>query len=454
MQAQTTYTWQGNNALWQTPGEWSPGGGPPVAGDTALLNGNGSTIDFNANAAAYRVELGSSAALSQITLDLGGNTLTAGTDVSGFALRINSSATNTNNSLTITNGTVTLNEEISLQNNGVANVNTQLIVSGSAAILNTTFGRSIIGTFGRAEVIVENGATWNNQQNAPLGFTNRPDLDIGGNANQAGRFGAGLVRVTGAGSAFNGMTPIGTPLVSSQSRIRVGQEGGAVGAIEVLAGGTFEADVVNYSANATAIGTALISGNGSSYETKYTYLGGSIANGGAFTVGGSATMTVENSATATTELLRVAALDSDTFGKLALDNGTMSVTGTDGAVFDLDSHLEFTLYDEADPAVLLVTNGLTITNSVLGIQLGTGFSAAVNDVFTLASYGTRTGTFAGLNQDATFAVGAHTFRIDYGSGTADAISLTVIPEPSTAGLLLAVGAAAIAARRRRSSRGK
>jgi len=407
------------------------------------------TIDFNANAAALQVELGQAGALSQITLDLDGNTLTVGTGGSGLALRIDSSATNPNNRLTITNGTLSLEQNFTLQPGGLLGMNSQLIISGSSTVLNSQWNRSHIGFFGGAEVIVQAGAVWNNQQLGPLGFTGRPDLDLGLNAASGTRDGNGLLRVTGTGSTFAGSTAPATTL-TNQPRLRVGVEGGGQGAIEVLAGGTFEADVVNYSANATSIGTALISGSGSSYTTKRSYLGGSINNAGVFTLGGSATMTVETSATATTELLRVAALDSTTFGKLALDRGTMSVTGASGAVFDANSHLEFTLYDSADLAGLAVTQGLTITNSVLGINLAPTFSAVANDVFTLANYGSLTGTFAGLSQNANFALGDYVFQIDYGSGTASSINLTVlsvIPEPSSA-LLLGLGLAALALRKR------
>jgi len=74
-----------------------------------------------------------------------------------------------------------------------------------------------------------------------------------------------------------------------------------------------------------------------------------------------------------------------------------------------------------------------------------------NDVFTLANYGSLTGTFAGLSQNANFALGDYVFQIDYGSGTASSINLTVlsvIPEPSSA-LLLGLGLAALALRKRR-----
>lgn len=444
--AQTTFTWQENSALWQTEGEWDPSGGPPVAGDTARLPGDNVTISFNADANAQFVEL-QSGSLSQTTLNLLGNALT----LSGGnpSLRINSNATNPNNRLTITNGTVSLEERFSLQSGAVMGVNSQLIVSGPTTVFNTQWQRSIIGFFGGAEVIVEAGAVWNNQQLGPLGFTGRPDLDVGLNASTGTRDGNGLLRVTGTGSTFNGSTPAATAL-AGQPRLRVGVEQGAQGAIEVLVGGTFEADVVNFSLQSDTTGTALISGNGSSYTTKRTYLGGGINNSGTFSTGGSATMTIANGGIATTELLHVAARDSTTFGKLALDNGTLSVTGTSGALFEPGAGLEFTLHNQADPAPLTVTEGLTIADSVLGIELAPTFSASEDDVIQLVRYGSLTGTFQGLPEGTAFWVDNTPFTIQYATiiGPDSFITLTVIPEPTSL-IFLGIGLAALVSRRRR-----
>lgn len=133
-------------------------------------------------------------------------------------------------------------------------------------------------------------------------------------------------------------------------------------------------------------------------------------------------------------------------GTLALDAGTVQASELDaraGSVFALTLHTE-----RFDPDLRLVEAGgfdgdvfLNFVNGdgvTLDLDLATGFSANIDDVFTVLSYeGILTGTFQGLDQGDTFMVGGYEFQIDYGFTFDDAITLTVIPEPGVAGLLLA-----------------
>lgn len=427
----TTFAWLGMNGEFGSAGEWDPSDGPPGPKDEVVLSGAGVTISFAADAEVDRISIPSSSS-SQMTFDLNGNTFTASGSSEKIALKIESNEPHSNNILTISNGTFALNNRFILQQGMFQAANTQVLVFGPGAVFNTTAGRSIIGFFGYSEVILENGGVWENQQLLPLA-EGRPDLDIGLNAAREGRAGKGLLRVTGPGSAYVGSTDPATPF-AAQPRIRVGVEENAEGTIEILAGGTFEADVVYYGTNATSVGAALVSGAGSSYTAKATYLGGFVRSDGVdFDPRGSAIMTVEDGATATTGLLHVASFDSSKSGKLVLDNGTMTVTGysgvraTLGARFHPGAHLAVTLHDKGNPAALVASDRLTITMAKLSIQLAPSFRASGNDRFILSTYGELTGTFDGLPNESTLAVGDYKFRIDYGSGVNDAITLTVVP---------------------------
>lgn len=70
----------------------------------------------------------------------------------------------------------------------------------------------------------------------------------------------------------------------------------------------------------------------------------------------------------------------------------------------------------------------------------------VGNVYTLANYGTLTGTFAGWAEGAIIS----NYQISYGSGTGGAITLTAVPEPGTLAILgTALGAIFWKRRRKR-----
>lgn len=98
--------------------------------------------------------------------------------------------------------------------------------------------------------------------------------------------------------------------------------------------------------------------------------------------------------------------------------------------------LAFALTNAGDDSILPnLTLDTTDAGVTLNLNLLPGFSAAINDQFTiLQGYDTLTGQFAGLTDGAVFEVDGWQFQINYGAS--DTI-LTVIPEPSVAVLILA-----------------
>ena len=84
-----------------------------------------------------------------------------------------------------------------------------------------------------------------------------------------------------------------------------------------------------------------------------------------------------------------------------------------------------------------VSSGATITGGVIGTVgapvLNTSASFMQGNVYTIGSYGTGalTGTFNGLAENDIFM----NYRINYGTITTGAITLTAVPEPGTLGFL-------------------
>lgn len=125
----------------------------------------------------------------------------------------------------------------------------------------------------------------------------------------------------------------------------------------------------------------------------------------------------------------------------SIDGGTFQANSwnTDpGSIFELTLHTgQF-----GAPVVLgdafFGGGDAIITNSIFELSLAPGFSADLEDVFGVMQYfGDLTGMFDGLDEGDVLTVGGYEFQIGYGSGSGDMITLTVIPEPNAALLLLA-----------------
>ncbi|MCX7817852.1 MAG: autotransporter-associated beta strand repeat-containing protein, partial [Kiritimatiellae bacterium] len=116
-----------------------------------------------------------------------------------------------------------------------------------------------------------------------------------------------------------------------------------------------------------------------------------------------------------------------------------------GSIFEVELNglTPGTQYDQ----LLMGTNTvLTLSNPTLQVILG--FTPNIGDTFQVVSgFASLSGTFAGLpSSGSTFNVGSTQFQIDY---NASDITLTVIPEPSTLGLVGMVAAAMLLRRRLR-----
>jgi autotransporter-associated beta strand protein len=194
-----------------------------------------------------------------------------------------------------------------------------------------------------------------------------------------------------------------------------------------VSGGTLL--VNNTAGSGTGTGSVTVSNAGSTLGGTGTMTGAVTANAGANIAPGNGG---NNTAILTTGALTLAATSN-----FRVDiNGTTAGTG----------------YDQINVA----TGGVTITNSVLVVTVGTTLS--LGQTFTIlnkVSLGAITGTFAGVPQGGT-VVGSNgtVFQVSYTGGTGNDIVLTVVQvapvsEPSTwMGGALAIAGLAFTQRRR------
>lgn len=267
----------------------------------------------------------------------------------------------------------------------------------------------------------------------------------GGGVNRVGAGnGNGTIRVEAGGQMVlstqlrvgdtSGAT--GTLLVTGENAmadinqvIRPGFNGGT-GFVTVEEGGFVTTSNVRAAEGSGGTGTIVVTGQDSLLEsTGHFVLGGEVAE-----IGGTASLLVSDSGLVTAE---------DEFvvwdgSRVDVDNGrieTFELQMRSGSELGLTLHTG--LFDS--PIFVgdeFIGDGNTSLDGVtFDLDLAGGFDADLEEVFgVLRYYGELSGQFVGLDQGDVITVNGFEFQIDYGSGLDDFISLTVIPEPTSAGL--------------------
>jgi len=116
--------------------------------------------------------------------------------------------------------------------------------------------------------------------------------------------------------------------------------------------------------------------------------------------------------------------------------GTLDFNGNDLSFGDGSIWLVDLVQGVTESSDAILAGALTIgTNSTLTFGLSGTFNG--DEIYTLATYTSRIGTFANYDTSGVYTIGGNSFVLDYGTNT---ITLSAIPEPGTLALLgLALG---------------
>lgn len=299
---------------------------------------------------------------------------------------------------------------------------------GAASATVTVTGAGSKLTFDELEVAIRGESL--------LEVTDGAVLEGSGNVELAQRADPGTIRIQNATADIDG-------------NIRIGRFQ-STGTIEVLdgsqmtVGGYIWAGENDASNAANGTGILTVSGENSQLiNTNYVVLGGrrTVDNEGIGIINLS-----DGGAMSITQELRIWSR-----GSVTIDGGTL-IAGE--WLASADSTLSLTLQTGVFAAPIQIgslfteTGNAVIGDSIFELMLGPGFSANLEEVFEIMTYGGElTGTFAGLSEGDIIHLDGYQFQLSYGSGSSDMISLTVIPEPGVVVLLL-LGAVLAGFRRR------
>lgn len=341
-----------------------------------------------------------------------------------------------------------------------------LEISGNGVVSNRNANVGVLtGSKGVARV---SGGTWSSSGPLVIGAQGEGTLEI----SDAGSVSAERVTVAQTSTAVGNLTLAGGTLTTSQ--VAKGNGGGTV----LLNGGTlrlssdqpelfngFSTGEVTFGAGGITIdtqqftvfapgiglngfGPLIKEGTGKlTIEGAMNYEGATTINAGTLIMNGtllnSPTVTVESGATLGGNLLAAASGVFVRGGATASPNGFLvanSLSFEEGATLKID--LQGSVGNEYDQ---VVSFGTATLGGTLGVSLLGGFTPSFGDTFTfLSASGGIIGDFTSFDLPG-LANGLSWSTINTGS----AYSLAVVPEPSTAVLLVAVGAFAAWTRRRR-----
>ncbi|MDZ4197723.1 MAG: PEP-CTERM sorting domain-containing protein [Kiritimatiellia bacterium] len=290
---------------------------------------------------------------------------------------------------------------------------------------------SIIGSTGTGTLAIESG-----------GRVEFRSLTI---ANAVGSVGA--VTVDGSSSVLKVSAAISDSIIGARG----------VGTLVVTNGGRadlWNSYVGNYSATPVGQGFVTVTGTGSLFTATSLGIGGrgwGIGGAEVETFGGTGTVRVLNGGRVEQNSTggRLIVYDEST---LHVDGGTVSatyLTFLEGATLSL----KLNNFDYLNNPLITSTHTNRIQNAFLVVGLGDNFDGQVEDFFPILRFTNLDATdnrFFGYDEGATVTADGQDFRISYGQDWAGYVTLTMIPEPGTLGLIGAgLGLAALLRRRRR-----
>lgn len=260
--------------------------------------------------------------------------------------------------------------------------------------------------------------------------------------------GTANLQVTGAGSKIQSSGSVTHYLGTTAGATTAGQA-----TLKILEGASADLGRLNLGRDSTSSGNnsagealLLVDGTGTSFKAAQLNIAGGVNSQGINVIAssGDSFATFTNGATAQIELLR-----NFENGTLEIDDATVTV-GAGGATLYAGSNLNLVIHSEE---AMFITQALTITDSILNLSFADDFEPLIGQQIMLIEYTSLTGLFDGINQGGNLLIGETLVSFDYGSGTNDWISITVIPEPKTAAALFAIAGllTVVFLRRRRRS---
>lgn len=115
--------------------------------------------------------------------------------------------------------------------------------------------------------------------------------------------------------------------------------------------------------------------------------------------------------------------------------GTLAVSGS--LTLDAFTSVDLTLSGtQAGITYDTISSGSQLALNSATLNLTLDYAPLVGDVFTIATFGSLSGTFAGLADGSSFVVGSNTFLIDYGANSIQ-LEVMAVPEPNTAFMAMA-----------------
>lgn len=424
------------------------------------------TFDLNSSSAANytigtvsgagRLRLVTSAAAANSLTLANANTYTGGTVVdSGILIVSNNSGLGTG-SLAVNNGSVNFTSAAptigALFSSAGTGANT-VITLGNANISSTALTLGANNDSGiYAGTIAESAAGRGSLIKAGTGtqiLTNFHSFTGGTTVN------AGTLTVAG------GLSTSGNVTVNTGATLDGNGRAGATTLSGGTLGGTLNLTTLSSTGGTIAAGASPVVTGAATFSSGTTFVNGTLTAGSLIVSGGTTrgSGTINSSATVTGTLAGNLTINGTTTvnsGGVLAPGNSVGVINTGSVTFNSSSSFAFEMNiagpDSVTADLINVTGNLSLFDSpTLSISnLGTNQPLTLGTVITLINYtGTwNGGFFNGFADGSTFSLFNNQFRIDYGSGTNSAVTFEVVPEPSTA-LLLVGGASLLLALRRR-----
>ncbi len=327
-----------------------------------------------------------------------------------------------------------------------------VIVNGGE--LNLTFGSTFGGAGAVNSVTVNSGGTLGLYQ---TGTDHGSTLNLNDGSTLRGQSSGASTQNTWAGP----VNVAGAVTVKADAVLTISGDIGGTGSIDKTGASTLTLSGANSYGGGTTVraGTLALSGGGTVGSGDLTIAAGATfdvsgATGGSYTLGTGRTLRGNGTVTGGLIMGAGSTLSPGNSTGTNLFAGALTLTSNTNA-FELVSPADY------DQIVVGAAGSLTLTGSpILALNLA-GYSSVPGDAFRIFDNqfgGAVSGTLwldgsTELTDGATFAAAGlqpgHEFQIDYDGGTGNDITLTVVPEPASLGLL---GAASLAALLRRRAR--